>query len=68
MLAAQTLFDSSVKELTLDELDAISGGCVGNCGNRCGNCPPVIVLSNCSKVWYDSHGSENQTCHSQLKQ
>ena len=26
MLAAQTLFDSSVRELTLEELDAVSGG------------------------------------------
>ena len=67
MLAAQIVSNSRIREVTQDELDAVYGGCVGSCGGRCGQCPPVIVLSNCSKVWYDSHG-ENQTCHSALKQ
>ena len=42
MLAAQTLSDGAVRELTLDELDAVSGGCP--CGNGCGCGAPDIVI------------------------
>ena len=58
---AQMVAANAMRELNLDELDAVNGGCVGVCGGGCGVCPVTITITNCSAVWYDSNGA-NQKC------